>query len=81
MGETTTVIEIAGERFRLAIPINDALAFAMGWSDLGYREPEDGLRRVMGALVLDALEYSEQWRAASTARECLRERWPACFGC
>ena len=74
------MIEIDGECFRLAIPIEDALAFAMGWTDLGYREPEDGLRRVMGALVIDALEFNEQWRAAASARACLRDRWPACFG-
>lgn len=66
-------------RFQLSIPVGDALAFAMGWSDLGYTKPADPLRRVMGALALDALEYSEQWRTAAMARRCLEERWPGCF--
>lgn len=70
---------LEGERFRLAIPVEDALAFAMGWSDLGYNEPPDTMRRVMGALAVDSLEYSEQWRAASMARSCLQDRWPGCF--
>lgn len=74
------MIEIDGECFSLAIPIDEAFAFAMGWTDLGYTDPDDGLRRVMGALVLDTLEYTEQWRAAGVARICLADQWPACFG-
>ena len=73
------MLQIGGERFRLAIPIEDALAFALGQKDLGYADPDDGLRRVMGALVLDSLEYDEHWRAAAVARACLAEKWPACF--
>ncbi len=74
------VLELQGCRFRLRIPISDALAFAMGWSDLGYDHPEDALRRIIGALALDALEYDEQWRTAALARICLAHRWPNCFG-
>jgi len=67
------------ERFRLTIPLKDAFAFAMGYSDLDYEEASDEMRRIMGLLVLDALEYSEQWRASARVRECLLRKWPGCF--
>lgn len=51
-------------RFRLAIPLRDAFEFAMGWSDLGYASANDSMRHVMGVLVVDSLEYSEQWHAS-----------------
>jgi hypothetical protein len=63
------------ERFRLAIPLRDAIAFAMGWSDLGYEEPKTELRKIVGFLAIDALEYSEQWRTAALLRTCLEHRW------
>jgi hypothetical protein len=66
-------------RFRLAIPVWDAFAFAMGWSDFGYESPSDAMRQVVGLLVVDGLEYSEQWRASAQARACLEGRWPGCF--
>ncbi len=75
------MLELEGERFRLTIPIGDALSFALGRSDLGCSDADDGLRRIMGAFALDALEYSEQWRAAAYARASLEEKWPDCFGC
>jgi hypothetical protein len=40
-------------RFRLTIPLRDAFAFAMGWSDLGYESPSDAMRQVLGLLVVD----------------------------
>lgn len=64
------------ERFRLTISPDLALAFAMGWSNLGYRDANDATRQVMGAFAIDSLEYSEQWRAAAEARACLARRWP-----
>jgi hypothetical protein len=67
------------ERFRLTIPLADAFAFAMGWSDLGYARANDEMRRIVGLLVVDALEYSEQWRASTRVREHLLRRWPGCF--
>jgi hypothetical protein len=67
------------QRFRLTIPVDDAFAFAMGWSDLGYETPSAAMRQVMGLLVVDGLEYSEQWRVAAQARACLAQRWPGCF--
>ena len=66
-------------RFRLTIPVRDAFAFAMGWSDLGYESPSDTMRQVVGLLVVDCLEYSEQWRVSAQARACLEERWPDSF--
>jgi len=66
-------------RFRLTIPLGDAFDFAMGWSDLGYESPSDAMRQVVGLLVVDGLEYSEQWRVSAQARTCLAERWPDCF--
>jgi hypothetical protein len=66
-------------RFRLAIPLLDAFAFAMDWTDLGYNSASDPMRQVMGLLVVDCLEYSEQWRASAQARLCLAERWPGGF--
>ncbi|PZR74466.1 MAG: hypothetical protein DLM73_07855 [Chthoniobacterales bacterium] len=66
-------------QFRLTIPLADAFAFAMGWSDLGYETASDPMRQVVGLLVLDSLEYSEQWRASARVRACLQEKWPDCF--
>jgi hypothetical protein len=68
-------------RFRLAIPLTDAFAFAMGWTDLDYAEADanDAIRQVMGFFVVNSLEYSEQWRASARARKCLEQRWPDMF--
>ncbi len=68
------------EGFRLAIPLEDAVAFAMGWSDLGYAEPKAAVRKIVGFLALDALEYSEQWRTAALLRTCLEHRWAESAG-
>jgi hypothetical protein len=65
--------------FRLAIPIAEAFAFAMGESDLAYTDATDEMRQVVGLLVIDKLEYAEQWRVAAEARACLASRWPECF--
>ena len=70
------MIELEDERFRLTIPLDEAIPFAMGWSDLQLDEPTDHLRQLIGLLALDALEYSEEWRAAATFRACLAEKWP-----
>jgi hypothetical protein len=53
----------------------------MGWSDLGYASVNDTMRLVMGVLVVDSLEYSEQWRDSATVRACLTQKWPGylCF--
>ena len=70
------MIELHDERFRLTIPLSEAIPFAMGGSNLGYVDPADELRQLIGLLVIDALEYSEQWRVASMVRTCLEEKWP-----
>ena len=67
-------------RFRLTIPIEEAFAFAMGESDLSYTEATDEMRQVIGLLVIDKLEYAEQWRVSAEVRACLAARWPKCFG-
>ena len=72
-------MELGQTRFRLAIPLEDAFAFAMGWSDLDYSDASDRVRQLMGFLVVDCLEYAEQWRASARARRCLEERWPDMF--
>ena len=66
-------------RFRLTIPIEDAFAFAMGESDLDYTDATDEMRQVIGLLVIDKLEYAEQWRVAAEVRACLAIRWPEWF--
>jgi hypothetical protein len=65
-------------RFRLAIPIEDAFAFAMGEFNLGYVDATDAMRQLVGALVIDTLEYTEHWRVATEVRAALAERWPDC---
>jgi hypothetical protein len=67
------------DRFRLTIPLNDAFAFAMGWSNLHYGAASEPMRQVMGLLVVDSLEYAEEWRTSARARACLQERWPELF--
>jgi hypothetical protein len=66
-------------RFRLTIPIEDAFAFAMGESDLEYTDATDEMRQVVGLLVIDKLEYAEQWRVAAEVRACLAICWPELF--
>ena len=68
------------EKFRLTIPIDDAFAFSMGEFDLGEDQPCDGMRQLVGILVIDALQYGEHWRTAAHARAVLAERWPDCPG-
>lgn len=70
------MINLDNERYHLAIPIHDAVFFAMGWSNLGYKTPNDTLRQLIGVFAIDALEYTEQWRAAALLRACLRAKWP-----
>jgi len=66
-------------RFRLAIPLQETFAFAMGWSELGYAAANDPIRQVIGLLMVDSLEYSGQWGASARARQCLGEKWPGLF--
>jgi hypothetical protein len=70
------MIDLEEDRFRLTIPVHDAVWFAMGWSDLGYNEPNNAMRKLVGFLAINALEFDEQWRAAALLRMCLEKRWP-----
>jgi hypothetical protein len=65
-------------RFRLTLPVADAFAFAMGECDLNYTDATDAMRQVVGLLVIDKLEYAEQWRVSAEVRACLAARWPEC---
>ena len=73
------MIESRDDRYRLTIPMSDAIRFAIGMSDLTYPEPADELRQLVGLLAMDMLEYSEEWRAAGLLRECMRHKWPDLF--
>jgi hypothetical protein len=73
------MIDIQEDRYRLTIPLPDAIRFVLGLSDLGYAEPTDELRQLVGLLALDLLEYSEQWRLAGVLRNCMRGQWPDLF--
>jgi hypothetical protein len=64
--------------FRLTIPIEDALSFAMGETDLRSKEVTSMMRQVVGVLLIDALQYGEQWRIAGETRALLAHRWPGC---
>jgi hypothetical protein len=48
------VNQLQEQRVRLAMPLNDAIAFAMGVSDLGYKDTEDATRQVIGGHRLAA---------------------------
>ena len=58
-------IAFEDERLRLTIPLTDAVAFAMGWSDLDHPEPAEYSRQVIGLRAIDQLQRSEQRRLAT----------------
>ena len=69
------MIRLEEEFVRLAIPMEDAVAFALGCSDLGYAAPSPAMRRIIGELAVDALQYAEQWRAATLLQSYIEEMW------
>ena len=73
------MIDYKEDRYRLTIPLSDAIRFVLGVSDLSYSQPSDELRQLVGLLALDLLEYSEQWRTAGALRNCMQETWPDLF--
>ena len=73
------MIDFKEDRYRLTIPLPDAIRFVLGISDLSYPEPTDELRQLVGLLALDLLEYSEQWRVAGLLRKCMQAKWPDLF--
>lgn len=68
------MVIIEGEIVRLTAPVHEAVAFAMGWSDCGFVEPTPAMRRIIGELAIDSLEYAEEWRLAAMLRDCLAEQ-------
>jgi hypothetical protein len=73
------MIDFKEDRYRLTIPLADAIGFALGVSNLSYAEPTDELRQLVGLLALDLLEYSEQWRSAGRLRNAMQAKWPDFF--
>ncbi len=65
------------ERFRLRIPLWEAMAFSLAWSDLGSAAPTDTERQLIGLLAVDTLQYDEEWRIAARLQACLVAKWPA----
>ena len=60
----------------LAVPIEEAVLFALGLTDLDLDEPSDHARQLIGLIAVDHLEYSEQWRLSGIIRTALKEKWP-----
>jgi len=60
----------------LDVPIEEAVLFALGFTDLDLHEPSDHGRQVIGLIALDHLEYAEQWRVSAMLRSALKEKWP-----
>ena len=60
----------------LAVPIEEAVLFALGLTDLDLDEPSDHARQLIGLIAVDHLEYSEQWRLSGIIRTALKQKWP-----
>jgi hypothetical protein len=60
----------------LAVPIEEAVLFALGLTDLDLDEPSDHARQLIGLIAVDHLEYSEQWRLSGIICTALKEKWP-----
>jgi hypothetical protein len=73
------MIDYTEDRYRLTIPLPDAIRFVLGISDLSYAKPAEELRQLVGLLAVDLLEYSEQWRQAGALRNCMQAKWPDLF--
>jgi hypothetical protein len=58
------------------MPLEDAVLFALGLTDLELDQPSDHARKLIGLIALDHLEYSEQWRVSAMLRTELKQRWP-----
>src|SRR5437763_4470106 len=57
----------------LAVPIEEAVLFALGLTDLDLDEPSDQARQLIGLIAVDHLEYSEQWRLSGIIRTALKQ--------
>jgi len=70
------MIRVEGERVYLNVPVAEAIAFATGCSDHGYAGATGTMRRIVGELAIDELQYTEQWRAAAMLRHVIDRNWP-----
>ena len=68
------MVTVDGDFVRLTAPVHEAVAFALGWSDCGFDAPSPAMRRIVGELAIDSLEYAEEWRLAAMLRDCMTER-------
>jgi hypothetical protein len=60
----------------LDVPIEEAVLFALGLTDLDLDGPSDHARQLIGLVAVDHLEYSEQWRLSGIIRTALKQKWP-----
>jgi hypothetical protein len=60
----------------LDVPIEEAVLFALGLTDLDLDGPSDHARQLIGLVAVDHLEYSEQWRLSAIIRTALKQKWP-----
>jgi hypothetical protein len=67
---------MSSPQLRLAVPIEEAVLFALGLTDLDLDEPSDHARQLIGLIAVDHLEYSEQWELSGIIRTALKEKWP-----
>ena len=68
--------QLENGHLRLTIPVAEAVFFALGWSAPEVKKEKEWVHQLVGLLAVDALEYSEQWRAASMVGVMLRNKWP-----
>ena len=61
---------------RLYVPIEEAVLFALGLTDLDLDEPSDHACQLIGLITLDHLQYSERWRVSGMLRTVLKQKWP-----
>jgi hypothetical protein len=65
---------MSSSQLRLAVPIEEAVLFALGLTDLDLDEPSDHARQLIGIIAVDHLEYSEQWQLSGIIRTALKAR-------
>ena len=63
-------------QLHLAVPIEEAVLFALGLTDLDLDEPSDHARQLIGLIAVDHLQYSEQWWLSGIMRAALKQKWP-----
>jgi hypothetical protein len=66
----------APDQLSLDVPIEEAVLFALGLTDLHVDKPTNRARQLIGLIALDQLEYYEQWRDSAIVRKALKKKWP-----